>query len=31
VVSRDALSLQMPERVRGEVRDFLRQRYNKSP
>jgi hypothetical protein len=26
-ISRGALSLEMPERVRGEVRDFLRQRY----
>ena len=30
-VSRDALSLEMPERVRGEVRDFLRERYKKTP
>jgi anti-sigma factor RsiW len=30
-VSRDALTLEMPERVRGEVRDFLRQRYRKTP
>jgi anti-sigma factor RsiW len=29
-VSRDALSLDMPERVRGAVRDFLRQRYEKA-
>jgi anti-sigma factor RsiW len=31
VVSREALSLEMPERVRGEVRDFLRQRYKNTP
>ena len=30
-LSRDALSIEMPERVRGEVRDFLRQRYKKVP
>ena len=30
-ISREALSLEMPERVRSEVRDFLRQRYNKTP
>ena len=30
-VSRDALALDMPVRVRGEVRNFLRQRYNKVP
>jgi hypothetical protein len=28
-VSREALSLEMPEKVRSEVRTFLRQRYNK--
>ena len=28
-VSREALSLEMPERVRNEVRGFLRQRYKK--
>jgi anti-sigma factor RsiW len=31
VVSRDALTLEMPDRVRGEVRDFLRQRYKNTP
>ena len=30
-ISREALSLEMPERVRSEVRGFLRQRYNKQP
>jgi hypothetical protein len=30
-VSREALSLEMPERVRGEVRSFLRDRYKKEP
>jgi len=28
-VSREALALEMPARVRGEVRSFLRQRYKK--
>jgi hypothetical protein len=30
-VSREALSLEMPEHVRGEVRSFLRERYKKVP
>jgi anti-sigma factor RsiW len=30
-VSREALSLEMPERVRSEVRSFLRERYRKAP
>jgi anti-sigma factor RsiW len=30
-VSRDALTLEIPDRVRGEVRDFLRQRYKNTP
>jgi anti-sigma factor RsiW len=30
-VSRDALALEMPSNVRGEVRSFLRQRYKKTP
>lgn len=29
-LSRDALTLDMPERVRGAVHDFLRQRYQKA-
>ena len=28
-ISREALSIEMPERVRSQVRSFLRQRYNK--
>ena len=28
-ISREALSLEMPDRVRNEVRSFLRQRYHK--
>lgn len=28
-VSREALSVEMPERVRSQVRNFLRQRYDK--
>ncbi len=30
-VSREALSLEMPERVRAEVHSFLRERYRKAP
>jgi anti-sigma factor RsiW len=30
-VSRDALSIEMPERVRNEVRSFLRERYREVP
>jgi hypothetical protein len=30
-VSREALSLEMPERVRNEVRNFLRERCKKAP
>jgi len=30
-ISRDALALEMPDRVRGEVHDFLRQRYKNTP
>lgn len=30
-ISREALSLEMPDRVRNEVHDFLRERYGKVP
>ena len=30
-VSREALAIEIPSRVRGEVREFLRERYKKVP
>jgi anti-sigma factor RsiW len=30
-ISREALSIDMPARVRGAVRNFLRERYQKMP
>jgi anti-sigma factor RsiW len=30
-ISREALSIEMPGRVRNEVRSFLRERYRKAP